>query len=109
MRVAITLIIIFFSHLFLNVAQAAVHAGTEKKSSASTDDRHLKKAQASKNTKKSPEPTPKHPDTTKKKATSEPEKEKKHAQPEKKSKALPSPKPAKPLICRLHQPPIKKR
>ncbi len=89
MRVAITLIIVFFSHLFLNVAQAAVHASTEKKSDASTDDRHLKKAPATKNVKKTPEPTPKHTQTTKKKATPESVKEKKHAQTEKKSKEIP--------------------
>ena len=49
MRVFITLIFVFFSHLFVNVAQAAPHTNAEKKASASTDDKHLKKNQTAKN------------------------------------------------------------
>lgn len=78
MRVFITLIFVFFSHLFVNVAQAAPHTNAEKKASASTDDKHLKKTQATKTAKKPQTP----PEPPKKKATLE--KAKAKAQPEKK-------------------------
>lgn len=78
MRVFITLIFVFFSHLFVNVAQAAPHTNAEKKASASTDDKHLKKNQTAKTAKKPQTP----PEPPKKKAT--PEKTKAKAQPEKK-------------------------
>ncbi|MCW2474141.1 MULTISPECIES: C40 family peptidase [unclassified Symbiopectobacterium] len=99
MRVFITLIFVFFSHLFINVAQAAPHTNAEKKASASTDDKHLKKNQTTKTTKKPQTP----PEPPKKKAT--PEKAKAKAQPEKKiaekkvvekkAKIAPSTKPTK--------------
>lgn len=76
MRVFITLIFVFFSHLFVNVAQAAPHTSAEKKASASTDDKHLKKNQTTKTAKKPQTP----PEPPKKKATQE----KAKAQPEKK-------------------------
>lgn len=75
MRVFITLIFLFFSHLFLNVAQAAPHTNAEKKASTSPDDKHLKKTQTAKKPQKSPEPP-------KKKAA--PEKSKAKVQTEKK-------------------------
>lgn len=78
MRVFITLIFVFFSHLFVNVAQAAPHTNAEKKASTSTDDKHLKKSQTAKTAKKPQTP----PEPPKKKAT--PEKAKAKAQPEKK-------------------------
>lgn len=78
MRVFITLIFVFFSHLFVNVAQAAPHTNAEKKASASADDKHLKKNQTTKTAKKPQTP----PEPPKKKAT--PEKIKAKAQPEKK-------------------------
>ncbi|MGL9721185.1 C40 family peptidase [Symbiopectobacterium sp.] len=67
MRVFITLIFVFFSHLFVNVAQAAPHTNAEKKASASTDDKHLKKNQTTKTAKKPQTP----PEPPKKKATQE--------------------------------------
>ncbi|MGL9735918.1 MAG: NlpC/P60 family protein [Symbiopectobacterium sp.] len=77
MRVFITLIFVFFSHLFVNVAQAAPHTNAEKKASASTDDKRLKKNQTTKTAKKPQTP----PELPKKKATQE----KSKAQPEKKA------------------------
>ncbi|MBG6248307.1 MULTISPECIES: C40 family peptidase [Symbiopectobacterium] len=67
MRVFITLIFVFFSHLFVNVAQAAPHTNAEKKASASTYDKHLKKNQTTKTAKKPQTP----PEPPKKKATRE--------------------------------------
>ncbi|MGL9751410.1 MAG: NlpC/P60 family protein [Symbiopectobacterium sp.] len=77
MRVFITLIFVFFSHLFVNVAQAAPHTNAEKKASASTDDKRLKKNQTTKTAKKPQTP----PEPPKKKATQEKSKK----QPEKKA------------------------
>ncbi|QZN97440.1 C40 family peptidase [Symbiopectobacterium purcellii] len=97
MRVFITLIFVFFSHLFVNVAQAAPHTNAEKKASASTDDKHLKKNQTTKTAKKPqtpPEPPKKK--TTQEKAKTQPEKkivEKKAV--EKKTKIAQSTKPTK--------------
>ncbi|WP_440867680.1 NlpC/P60 family protein [Symbiopectobacterium purcellii] len=76
MRVFITLIFVFFSHLFVNVAQAAPHTNAEKQACASTDDKHLKKSQTTKTAKKPQTP----PEPPKKKTTQE----KAKAQPEKK-------------------------
>lgn len=76
MRVFITLIFVFFSHLFLNVAQAAPHTHAEKKASASNDDKHLKKTQAAKTAKKplkTPEPQKKQSAPEKVKAKTPPD------------------------------------
>lgn len=99
MRVLITLILVFFSHLFLNVAQASPHTNAEKKASTSTDDKQTKKHLAAKNSKKDPEPTKKKAETENLSSKKTPEKktaaekkapEKKKPEPEKKTKAAPS-------------------
>ncbi|MGL9734433.1 MAG: NlpC/P60 family protein [Symbiopectobacterium sp.] len=77
MRVFITLIFVFFSHLFVNVAQTAPHTNAEKKARASMDDKHLKRNQTTKTAKKPQTP----PEPPKKKVTQE----KAKAQPEKKA------------------------
>ncbi|NLS43456.1 endopeptidase [BEV proteobacterium] len=75
MHIFITLIFVFFSHLFVNVAQAAPNTNAEKKTSACTDEKHLKKNQTTKTAKKPqtpPEPPKKK--VTQKKAKAQPEK-----------------------------------
>ncbi|MFT8211365.1 MAG: NlpC/P60 family protein [Symbiopectobacterium sp.] len=100
MRVFITLIFVFFSHLFLNVAQAAPHTNAEKKANASsTDDKHLKKTQTAKTAKKPqtpPEPPKKKTAPVKEKAKEQPEKKavEKRAI-DKKTKIAPNTKPTK--------------
>ncbi|MEC5341353.1 C40 family peptidase [Brenneria populi] len=66
MRLFITFFILFFSNLFLNVAQAAPHTPNSppRKASVSSDGEHRKNKQAKKNGQKSPAPV-----KTKSKAT----------------------------------------